>query len=160
MSDTGERACHERDIEWLVIPYRLFKLYSLLAYSFVTLLFVTRLWTQFFWLCCRYRENAKRLSKAFKDRPASPLETAIWWIEYVARGNGLPYVRSEAVTMPWHERYLADVHAVLLLLSLLALYAQYRLVKYAFACVPSRSGNVGGSGSGKRRASLPSKKRD
>ncbi|PBC29917.1 UDP-glucuronosyltransferase [Apis cerana cerana] len=75
-----------------------------------------------------YGENAKRLSKAFKDRPASPLETAIWWTEYVARGNGLPYVKSEATTMAWHERYLVDVHAILLLFSLLALYVQYRVL--------------------------------
>lgn len=105
-------------------------------------------------LCFRYRENAKRLSKAFKDRPASPLETAIWWTEYVARGNGLPYVKSEAITMPWHERYLVDVYAVLLLLFLLALYVQYRVVKYAFARV-MRSEDA----DSKRRATL-SKKRD
>lgn len=105
-------------------------------------------------LCFRYGENAKRLSKAFKDRMTSPLETAIWWTEYVARGNGLPYVKSEAITMPWYERHLIDVHAIFVLFSLLALYVQYRIVKYAFAYV-LRSEDAGS----KKRANL-SKKRD
>lgn len=127
------------------------KLVRKLIYPFVYL-FIDR--SDAIRLCFRYGENAKRLSKAFKDRPASPLETAIWWTEYVARGNGLPYVKSEATTMAWHERYLVDVHAILLLFSLLALYVQYRVVKYAFACA-LRSKDAGS----KKRANL-SKKRN
>ncbi|KAI4500734.1 hypothetical protein M0802_004326 [Mischocyttarus mexicanus] len=49
----------------------------------------------------RYRDNVKKLSKAFRDRPSSPLETAVWWIEYVGRGNGLAYIRSDAAEQPW-----------------------------------------------------------
>ncbi|KAI4496532.1 hypothetical protein M0804_000342 [Polistes exclamans] len=49
----------------------------------------------------KYRDNVKKLSKAFRDRPSSPLETAVWWIEYVGRGNGLAYIRSDAVEQPW-----------------------------------------------------------
>ncbi|XP_014607459.1 PREDICTED: UDP-glucuronosyltransferase 2A3-like [Polistes canadensis] len=78
----------------------------------------------------RYRDNVKKLSKAFRDRPSSPLETAVWWIEYVGRGNGLAYIRSDAVEQPWYQRHLLDVILFLILLFLFILYAIYRLIKF------------------------------
>lgn len=77
-----------------------------------------------------YSENAKKLSKAYRDRPSTPLETAIWWTEYLGRGNGLPYVRSEAANMPWYQRNLIDVMLALALLALLSTYVSFRALKY------------------------------
>ncbi|XP_015172482.1 PREDICTED: UDP-glucuronosyltransferase 2A3 [Polistes dominula] len=78
----------------------------------------------------RYRDNVKKLSKAFRDRPSSPLETAVWWIEYVGRGNGLAYIRSDAAEQPWYQRHLLDVILFLILLFLLIFYVIYRLIKF------------------------------
>lgn len=75
----------------------------------------------------RYRENARKLSKAYRDRPENPLDTAVWWTEYIARGNGLPYLKSEAANVPWYHRHFVDV-AFLLAVSLAILYAVCRLV--------------------------------
>lgn len=80
----------------------------------------------------KYRENARRLSKAFKDRPATPLETAVWWTEYIGRGNGLPYVKSEASNMPWYVRNLVDVMAAFAVIGLVTLYVIYRVAKCLF----------------------------
>ncbi|XP_078051298.1 UDP-glycosyltransferase UGT5-like, partial [Augochlora pura] len=77
-----------------------------------------------------YMENARKLSKAFRDRPSSPLETAVWWTEYIGRGNGLPYVKSEAAKMPWYVRNLVDVLAAFAFMGLVAVYAAYRAAKY------------------------------
>ncbi|CAK9820999.1 UDP-glucosyltransferase 2 [Anthophora plagiata] len=76
-----------------------------------------------------YRENAKKLSKAFKDRPSQPLDTAVWWTEYVGRGDGLPYIRSERANMSWCQRNLIDVATLLVAVSLLVLYLSYRVFK-------------------------------
>ncbi|KAK1126084.1 hypothetical protein K0M31_004725 [Melipona bicolor] len=77
-----------------------------------------------------YRENAKKLSKAYRDRPSTPLETAVWWTEYLGRGNSLPYVKSEAASMPWYQRNLIDVMLALALLALLSIYVSFRALKY------------------------------
>lgn len=78
----------------------------------------------------RYLENARKLSKAFRDRPMKPLETAVWWTEYIGRGNGLPYVRSERVNMSWYERNLIDVAAFLIAITVLALYVLYCAINH------------------------------
>ncbi|XP_076227219.1 UDP-glycosyltransferase UGT5 isoform X1 [Nomia melanderi] len=78
----------------------------------------------------RYMENAKRLSKAYRDRPTSPLDTAVWWSEYIGRGNGLPYIKSDASQLPWYVRNLVDVIAVLIIIALVTIYAIYKLTKY------------------------------
>lgn len=77
----------------------------------------------------KFSENARRLSKAFRDRPATPLETAVWWTEYIGRGNGLPYVKSEASTMSWYVRNLVDVMAAFAVIGLVTLYVIYRVFK-------------------------------
>lgn len=55
----------------------------------------------------------KRLSQLFKDRPASALESAIYWIEYVIRHNGAPHLRTAGADLPWYQYYLVDVVAVI-----------------------------------------------
>ncbi|KZC14156.1 UDP-glucuronosyltransferase 1-7C [Dufourea novaeangliae] len=78
----------------------------------------------------RYRENARRLSKAYRDRPATPLETAVWWTEYIGRGNGVPYVRTAGANMSWCTRNLVDVYTFLFTVLLTIIYVLYRLAKY------------------------------
>ncbi|RZB73448.1 UDPGT domain containing protein [Asbolus verrucosus] len=41
-----------------------------------------------------YKQNAERASKQFKDRPMSPVDTAIYWVEYVIRHKGAPQLRT------------------------------------------------------------------
>ncbi|XP_025409854.1 UDP-glucuronosyltransferase 2B13-like [Sipha flava] len=60
-----------------------------------------------------YKQKAKELSEVFRDRPMSPLETAVYWTEYVIRHKGAPHLRSAAVGMPWYQYYLIDVLLVI-----------------------------------------------
>ncbi|XP_067010963.2 UDP-glycosyltransferase UGT5 [Anabrus simplex] len=61
-----------------------------------------------------YRENAKRISALFKDRPQSPLETAVHWTEYVIRHKGARHLRSAATDLYLFQYFLLDVLGVLL----------------------------------------------
>ncbi|XP_076628225.1 UDP-glycosyltransferase UGT5 [Colletes latitarsis] len=70
----------------------------------------------------RYMENAKALSKAYRDRSSTPMETAVWWVEHIARSKGGPYLRSQAADMSWWTRNLVDVIAFLVAVPLLVLY--------------------------------------
>jgi hypothetical protein len=65
-------------------------------------------------ICCRYHENAVRISRAFNDRPLSTLDTAIFWTEYVIRHAGAPHLRTAAVELAWYQYLLLDVCAVLM----------------------------------------------
>nr|CAD7588238.1 unnamed protein product [Timema genevievae] len=61
-----------------------------------------------------YSENAKQVARAFRDRPLSAMDTAIYWIEYIIRHKGAHHLRSAAADLPWYQILLLDVIAVLL----------------------------------------------
>lgn len=75
------------------------------------------------------------MSKRFKDRPVAPLETAMYWIEYVIRHKGAPHLKTAAVHMPWYQYLLLDVIAFLLLVAAAALFTVYYLVKIILTLV-------------------------
>lgn len=68
-----------------------------------------------------YRNNMKRLSALHWDKPMHPLETALYWIEFVIRHKGASHLRTESYKMPWYAYYSVDVMcfliAVLLMLT-------------------------------------------
>ncbi|KAK7870744.1 hypothetical protein R5R35_009894 [Gryllus longicercus] len=79
----------------------------------------------------KYREGARRVSEAFRDRPVGPLDAAVFWTEYVLRHNGAPFLRNAvAADLAWYQRWLLDVVAasaaafVLAVLALRALAAR------------------------------------
>ena len=87
-----------------------------------------------------YKENAIRVQKAFKDRPLSPLDTAIYWTEYVIRHGGAPHMRSAAVDLAWYQYILLDVLVVLFLIVVAILIIFYIIVVKLFSlcrCVDS-----------------------
>ena len=61
----------------------------------------------------RYRENAQRLSRIYRDQPRTPLQQAVYWTEYVIRHKGAPHLRSAALDLAWYEYFLLDVIALL-----------------------------------------------
>lgn len=63
----------------------------------------------------KYRENAQWRSKIFHDRPLKPLESAVFWVEYVIRHKGTRHLRVGSVNQPWYQYYLLD--AVLLIVT-------------------------------------------
>lgn len=76
----------------------------------------------------RYRSNAEVVSSKFKDRPNSPLDTAVFWVEYVIRHKGAPELRSVAVQLSWYQYYLLDVITVILGTILFSLYLVYLII--------------------------------
>lgn len=67
----------------------------------------------------RFSENVQKLSKLFLHRPTSPLNTSIFWVEYVAKyGNVL---QSPAINLYWWQRNLLDVYGFILAVIITAL---------------------------------------
>ncbi|XP_050922302.1 UDP-glucuronosyltransferase 1-2 [Lates calcarifer] len=66
-----------------------------------------------------YKSNMKRLSDLHRDKPAHPLETALFWIEFVMRHKGASHLRTESYKMPWYAYHSVDVICFLLAVLLL-----------------------------------------
>ncbi|XP_037540272.1 UDP-glucuronosyltransferase 1-2-like [Nematolebias whitei] len=64
-----------------------------------------------------YHRNIKHLSQLHRDRPMSPLDTAIFWIEYVIRHKGAAHLKSAGISLPWYAYYSLDVAAILLAIT-------------------------------------------
>ncbi|KAF4519856.1 UDP-glycosyltransferase-14 [Ephemera danica] len=79
-----------------------------------------------------YSEKAQQLKKRVRDQPQTPLERAMFWIEYVLRHEGAPHLQSPAIKLSWYQLYLLDVAAVLLAALLLALFMLRTLFRLLF----------------------------
>ncbi|XP_044750031.1 UDP-glycosyltransferase UGT5-like isoform X3 [Coccinella septempunctata] len=82
-----------------------------------------------------FRAKAKALSERFRDRPMSPMDTAIYWVEYVARHKGAPHMKTAAVDMPLYQYLLLDVLAFLAAIILLFSYISYKILSLVFRSV-------------------------
>lgn len=84
-----------------------------------------------------YRENAQRISILFHDRPMTPMQSVVYWVEYVVRHKGAPHLRVAGVGMPWYKYFMVDVVVVLIFgLILLACILKYifkRLLQKLFS---------------------------
>lgn len=77
----------------------------------------------------------KKLSEKFKDRPLSPMDTALYWIEHIIKFKGGQHLRSPGVNLPWYQYYLIDVLGLILGLIVLTLYLFYKVPKIVFAAI-------------------------
>jgi len=82
----------------------------------------------------KYRKAMTTLTRIFKDRPTPPLETAIWWIEYILRHDDTnDFLVPPSVRQPWWKRRQIDIWltAALLLGAIVAipLLIIYNLLK-------------------------------
>lgn len=64
-----------------------------------------------------YRTNIQRLSRIHKDKPEPPMDTAVFWTEYVIRNRGASHLKSAGVDLPWYSYFCLDVAAVATVLT-------------------------------------------
>ena len=55
-----------------------------------------------------YRANVERASRIFRDRPETPRERAVYWIEHVIKFGG-GHLRSYANEMPLYQYWMLDI---------------------------------------------------
>ncbi|XP_068167790.1 UDP-glucuronosyltransferase 2A2-like isoform X2 [Antennarius striatus] len=67
-----------------------------------------------------YKESVMRLSAIHHDRPVSPLDEAVFWIEFTMRNKGAKHLRVQAHELTWYQYHSLDV-LVFLLTVILAL---------------------------------------
>ncbi|CAI5643429.1 unnamed protein product [Oreochromis niloticus] len=79
-----------------------------------------------------YRQNIQRLSRLHRDQPITPMEQAVFWVEYVMHHKGARHMRTEAYKMPWYSYYCLDV--VLILLSAVTALLLSVVAVFRFLC--------------------------
>lgn len=57
----------------------------------------------------RYIEASRDVSRRYRDQPLTPIETAVYWTEYVIRHKGSPHLRSASMELNWFEYHNVDV---------------------------------------------------
>lgn len=86
--------------------------------------------THFYYFHFRYKENMLKLRDIFLDRPLPPLETGVYWIEYVLRHNGAPHLRSPSLDLTLAQYLLLDVAALSIALIVMTAFILHKLFRY------------------------------
>jgi glucuronosyltransferase len=68
----------------------------------------------------------------------SPLNTAIFWTEYVIRHGGAPHMRSAALDLAWYQYLLIDVIAFVLVIGTGSLITLYIIVRKVLRSLKSK----------------------
>ncbi|XP_052742279.1 uncharacterized protein LOC112052352 [Bicyclus anynana] len=76
----------------------------------------------------KFRAHVKTLSKAWRDRPISPMDSAIYWTEFAARHKNFTF-RAAAADVPLNQYLCLDILAVLVLMILGLIF----VLKYVFS---------------------------
>lgn len=80
----------------------------------------------------KYAENSKKVSKLFQDKPMKPLDTALWWVDYVIRNPNLDHMKSPTLETGFFVAYSLDIiFAAVVVLNLLV-YIICKLFKTLF----------------------------
>ncbi|XP_066589868.1 UDP-glycosyltransferase UGT5-like [Prorops nasuta] len=86
----------------------------------------------------RYEASATKISSVIKDRLLPPVEEAAYWVEYVARHKGAPFLKSPAIELPLHQYLLLDVGFILFLAFTALLAILFFLVRAFVAFLARR----------------------
>ncbi|KAL1007196.1 hypothetical protein UPYG_G00083320 [Umbra pygmaea] len=76
-----------------------------------------------------YMMNIQRLSRLHRDVPIKPMESALFWIEFVMRHKGAAHLRTESYKMSWFSYHCVDVITFLFALVLLFLLITFTFTR-------------------------------
>uniref|UniRef100_A0A3B3TTL5 UDP-glucuronosyltransferase n=1 Tax=Poecilia latipinna TaxID=48699 RepID=A0A3B3TTL5_9TELE len=85
-----------------------------------------------------YKENVMRLSKIHHDRPMSPRDEAVFWIEFTMRNKGAKHLKVQAHELTWYQYHSLDVLAFLLIIDLLLIFILFKSCSFCFKRCCSR----------------------
>ncbi|KAG8245470.1 hypothetical protein J6590_105420 [Homalodisca vitripennis] len=65
-----------------------------------------------------------------RDQPMSPIDSAVYWIEYVLRHRDTQHLRPASAVQPWYQLWLLDVVAAVLVFICLTFLILYKIIKW------------------------------
>lgn len=74
----------------------------------------------------KYKNNVKKISSVYRDRPISAIDNAIFWIEYVIRHKGAKHLQYPGVELNFFQQNSLDV----LVFLLIAVYMVLKMITF------------------------------
>ena len=78
----------------------------------------------------QYSINAKLISERYNDRPMTPQQLTLYWVEYVIRHHGAPHFQSPAHKLNYLQLHLIDVYALIVVLIILFVFVAIQALKF------------------------------
>lgn len=76
----------------------------------------------------KYKNEVKKISSLYRDRPISAIDSAIFWIEYVIRHKGAKHLQYPGVELNFFQQNSLDV----LVFLLIAIYIVLKMLTFIF----------------------------
>uniref|UniRef100_A0A3Q3WU02 UDP-glucuronosyltransferase n=1 Tax=Mola mola TaxID=94237 RepID=A0A3Q3WU02_MOLML len=89
-----------------------------------------------------YTTNMQILSQLHRDQPMKPLDTALFWIEFVMRHKGAAHLRTESYKLPWYSYHSVDVILFLVGVVLIILGTLATLIRCLCSVCLRKKANV------------------
>ncbi|XP_042344154.1 UDP-glucuronosyltransferase 2A2-like isoform X2 [Plectropomus leopardus] len=89
-----------------------------------------------------YKENVMQLSRIHHDRPVSPRDEAVFWIEFTMKNKGAKHLRVQAHELTWYQYHSLDVLAFLLAIVLLLVLLFIKTCSFCFRRCCGRKGQM------------------
>ncbi|CAH0384262.1 unnamed protein product [Bemisia tabaci] len=80
-----------------------------------------------------FYKRVKEQSSILHDQPQTPLERAIYWVEYVIRHKGAHYLKPASVYLPFHQYILLDIIAVITIALTLFSVFLWKIIKFLYS---------------------------
>ncbi|XP_066137699.1 UDP-glycosyltransferase UGT5-like [Euwallacea fornicatus] len=80
----------------------------------------------------KYRENAKHRSKVYNDRPMKPMETLVYWVNYVIRHKGAEHLKVAGVHLQNYQYLMLDIYIPAIFFMHVGFYLSFRIVRYIY----------------------------
>ncbi|KAJ2952617.1 hypothetical protein O0L34_g6942 [Tuta absoluta] len=77
----------------------------------------------------KYKQTIERLNLIFHDRPITPAQELVHWVNHVIKTKGAPHLRSMALMTPWWQKLYLDLLALVIIVILVIV----KIIK-AFCC--------------------------
>lgn len=81
----------------------------------------------------RYTAKVKELSLIYHDRPVSPGEELVHWVEHVVKTRGALHLRSPALNVPWYQKSYLDLIVIAVAFICIIKIAIKRFLLVAFS---------------------------
>ncbi|XP_034826578.2 UDP-glucosyltransferase 2-like [Maniola hyperantus] len=79
-----------------------------------------------------YRKNLVKLRQLMHDQPESPLQRAMWWVEYVMRHGGAKHLRPPSANISYVQYFEMKVLCILLLSVIIILAISIIVIVFIF----------------------------
>lgn len=76
-----------------------------------------------------YKKNVEKVANRLTDQPETPMEKAMFWIEYVLRHDGAHYMQTSAQHLSFIEYNNLDIYATFFALAFLAIFIPFFIIK-------------------------------